>query len=744
MRQDYSGQNLRDRSFKGKDLTGANFSGADVTGANFTNATLKEANFTNAILENAVIKGANFTLSILKKANLSGAKAGLPLYWVIGLLILLFLLAVLSGFTSEYVIDALYSLSSSKSDPKEKLSGLATLLVLIFFFVFTICKGLYPSLQISIFVSAMASSFITFIIRIFGGEKSGGVSFAGVLSAAFVNAGIVDSACIILGITKLNLCNSVVLGSIFGLASFCSSFVVHIRIRNIHIPSQKPEDINWYAIVTGLVIIFIMLLSIHIAYNAMKGDEKFTLIHKISIAFGTIGGTCFHSADLTEANFTGAILQNTDLRKANLKKTYFDNAKGLDSVCSGESYLQNPLVRQVLVSRKGKNKNFDRLDLRGVNFKGSNLVDASFIGADLSDANLQDANLSRAKLVQTQLDGTDLTGATLTGAYIEDWGITNSTLFDGVRCEYVYMRLPTKENPDPLRKPDNNKEVFADGEFGDFIKPIVDTLDLYHNSDVDPRAIAISLKQLAENHPEAELRIVGMEVKGEDKFLLRAKTAASADKSELSKEYFQIYNKLKALAQQEFLALIAEKDSRIASLENMVVTALQSPKFYSNTQIEKVDNMNPNQGGISQNVSGGTMHGGMQAAQGNNNTQTQGDTTVSGDRTINMGDGNYNERIQGDYVQGNYYAAGQQNLAQAAAEIQQLLQQLEQTNPTTTTSEKMTVVAKAVDEIEKNPTLKARVIGAFKSGGKEALKEAIDHPLVNILIASVEGWQEAE
>ena len=45
----------------------------------------------------------------------------------------------------------------------------------------------------------------------------------------------------------------------------------------------------------------------------------------------------------------------------------------------------------------------------------------------------------------------------------------------------------------------------------------------------------------------------------------------------------------------------------------------------------------------------------------------------------------------------------------------------------------MTVVAKVVDEIEKNPTLKARVVGALKSGGKEALKEAVDHPLVNRL-----------
>ena len=42
------------------------------------------------------------------------------------------------------------------------------------------------------------------------------------------------------------------------------------------------------------------------------------------------------------------------------------------------------------------------------------------------------------------------------------------------------------------------------------------------------------------------------------------------------------------------------------------------------------------------------------------------------------------------------------------------------------------------------PTLKAKVINALKAGGTEAFKEAIDHPLVNILVATIEGWQDAE
>ncbi|HEY9851254.1 MAG TPA: hypothetical protein V6D28_17430 [Leptolyngbyaceae cyanobacterium] len=90
-------------------------------------------------------------------------------------------------------------------------------------------------------------------------------------------------------------------------------------------------------------------------------------------------------------------------------------------------------------------------------------------------------------------------------------------------------------------------------------------------------------------------------------------------------------------------------------------------------------------------------------------------------------------------TQHNY--AAQQNLAEAAKDIQQLLQQLSESNPTNTPSEKMVVVEKAIKQIEADPTLRERVIGALKSGGIEAFKELIDHPLVNILIAVLEGWQ---
>ena len=696
MPQDFSHQNLRGRSFKGQNLTGADFSGADIRSCDFTKANLTGANFQKT-------------------------KAGLKSYGIFVFSLLLLLIAGLSGFTAGISITfTTYFFLSLK--PRIFTVFLASFLFISF--VRTVLNVTYGPIAVNI--QLVAAVAIVLAVVAVGAPaaavdepeaKIGAIVVSGVMSMLFVLA------------VALN-----------------SSVTVHepfsTRLIGDGLLRTLVKGGAWFGgIVGGLVG---AAMGSYVGRLALNGDKRFRWIWKITIAFASTEGTSFRGADLTNANFTQAVLKSSDFRNAILTHTCWYQAKKLDCIRPGTTYLRNVQLQQWLIHKQGQHKNFNRQDLRGVNLQGVNLADASFIGADLSEANLQNADLSRAKLIQTQLDGTDFTGATLTGAFIEDWGITKDTKFDVVRCEYVYMRLPTRENPDPLRKPDNNKEVFATGEFGDFIKPIFDTLDLYHSQGIDPRAIAISFKQLAENHPEADLRIVGMEVRGEDKFLLRAKTAIAADKSQLSAEYFATYNQLKALAEQEVKALIAEKDSRITDLQNMLVTALQRPSFYSN--VEQVGFMSNNPSGFSV---GGSVGGDINNVQGENNQQRVSNKTSNFNlQNAQFGGGLVNaDTVTANQIGGNitnYSTEQRQNLAEAAAEIQQLLDQLSQTYPTTTTSEQMIAVAKAIDEIENNPTLKARVIGALKSGGKEAFKELIDNPLVNILLASIEGWQEAE
>nr|WP_322711357.1 pentapeptide repeat-containing protein [Nostoc sp. ChiSLP03a]MDZ8212570.1 pentapeptide repeat-containing protein [Nostoc sp. ChiSLP03a] len=681
MPQDFSHQNLRGRSFKGQDLAGANFSGADIRSTDFTGANLIGANF-------------------------SHAKAGLEKRWGIYLPIALFLFVGLLGVFS-YITNYLGLLIVKTPVLESQIIACTTFILLTTFFISTISQGLETGLKVFTLIGGIIIVFSAGIklVPAFTGAATG------VLLVALAILGSVAIAVSIAASNKMLVIIASIIVILAVLASVITSSLQFIS-----------NTIGAILITVGLVIaLSIALSSIYFGYQAIEGNKKYFWIRTIAIAWAARGGTSFRGTDLTNASFTKAVLRNADFRKANLMHTNFYQVKMLDCAELDKTYLQNSQVRNLLITGQGQNQIFDRQNLRGVNLKGANLADASFIGANLSEANLQDANLSRAKLVQTQLDSTDFTGATLTGVYIQDWGITINTKFDGVRCEYVYMRLPTKENPDPHRKPDNRQEIFAPGEFGDFIKPIFDTLDLYHSQGIDPRAIAIAFKELAENNPEAELEIVAIERRGEDKILLRAKTVTTANKSELSRDYFINYNQLKALAEKDFKVLIAEKEYQINKLENMITTALERPRFYVQNYHNQGDTI-MSEGSKKQSnydFKGAQFAGGL----------------VNAD-TVNA------HKIGGNIT--NYNPEQKQNLAEAAAEIQQLLNQLGQSYPTSTPLEKQIAVTEALKQIDSNPTLKARVIGALKAGGTEALKELVDHPLVNILLATLEGWQDVE
>ncbi|RUS99080.1 leucine-rich repeat domain-containing protein [Trichormus variabilis] len=91
--------------------------------------------------------------------------------------------------------------------------------------------------------------------------------------------------------------------------------------------------------------------------------------------------------------------------------------------------------------------------------------------------------------------------------------------------------------------------------------------------------------------------------------------------------------------------------------------------------------------------------------------------------------------------QNNYTAEQKQNLAEAAEEIKQLLDQLSKNNQTSTNE----VITNAIhQEIKRNPTLKTRLIAALKAGGLEALKAIFNHPVFSIPAETIKGYLEAE
>ncbi|MEL0588154.1 MAG: pentapeptide repeat-containing protein [Planktothrix rubescens PR222] len=431
---------------------------------------------------------------------------------------------------------------------------------------------------------------------------------------------------------------------------------------------ETPQQLLSSALVSlpSLPIIF------YVREKALAGDSKYLFFRTLAINLCAMLGTTFEKADLTDADFTGAVLGNTNFREANLTRTCWKDARNLHKARVEGTYLENEKIRQLLVTGDGRDQNFDGLDLRGCNLRNADLTDASFINTKLSEATLEGANLTRAKLVKAQLYGTNLKNAILTGACIQDWAISLDTQLEGIKCEYIYMRLETKEDPDPWRKPDNRNETFKDGDFTDFIAPIIKTqqlyqtqnidlrivaenytiLDIFHHQGLDPSASAIAFQKLIEKYPEAGLKVLSIEGRGNEKIHFKAQVTDDVSRSILSQEYSAIYNQIKSGTYsdlQAFLAAVAEKDQQIVRFQELLENAIQQPKFYVETYQESRGNITISsvQGNIS-GVVGGDLTGTVDVSQG--------DTEISGDRNIEINKGDYRETSvndQGSYVEGD-------------------------------------------------------------------------------------------
>lgn len=604
-------RNLRGFCFKGQDLTGEDFSNADIQGSDFTNA---------------ILTGANFSKS----------RGGLSLKSLVLISLLIILLTILSGFITGYATGVMVSLPFANfydyqfSSPSKNfwiyalISTLISFLVLFIFFWISLQKGLAFAGITAITIAAcvaMPAAFASVEIATLSLVQSLAISGA----VAGVSYSAVTSVSSVI-ITKARL---LPITTVIGITS--ATFGISFGIAGV-----DDQNVVVTCIISGIVTLILLRLGMLIGKRAWQDDPKYKLVLQLALAI-TARGTCFRGANLTDANFFNASLSNTSFKGACLIRTNWTQVEQLKRAYVNGTYLDQKPIQQLVVTKVGCHQSFERQDLRSLNLDNANLADINLIGADLGGSTLQGANLSRAKLVQTQLQCANLNQACLTGAYIQDWGISTSTHLEQIKCDYIYMRLPTTENPDPCRKPDNRNECFEPGDFSDFMAPIIKTLNLYHQQYVDPRivadqfksldlyhrdgidsaAAAIALKTLAEKYPNSILHVVALEGKGKDKVRLQAQVARNVDLSKLSAEYFQKYGDIQSLNSSDERALlnsIAEKDERILSLESMLAKAIESNRFYVETYYhlgDKVSEKNSphlssNSGDI--NYVGGDIH----------------------------------------------------------------------------------------------------------------------------------------
>ncbi|MBW4536812.1 MAG: pentapeptide repeat-containing protein [Pleurocapsa minor HA4230-MV1] len=521
-----------------------------------------------------------------------------------------------------------------------------------------------------------------------------------------------------------------------------------------------------------------------------------------------LNGANLNGADLSEANLSEADLsrryrrrryiQTADFRGANLSGLNLSglnlNGANLSGANLSKANLSEVDLSGANLSKANLSKaNLNGADLSGVNLNGADLSGVNLSGVNLSGKDLRGINLSETNLSRIQALETNFERAIFTGACIEYWHTNSKTNLNNAICDFVYL-----EQDKQKRLPHDPKQNFEPGEFTKIFQEVENTANLIFSYGINWKAFAYAFNEeniqiyntdggqlFLRKYKALEDGLIVLKVsvppgvskdKVRENLILRYERIISGLEGELkAKNEFlaHVYERLllpgiqinqtvakenemfepeKILILQEIAENCPIKDSQIASDLNLnihdvrvILNQLKSSKFIELR--EHKQSQNPGKSKIDLILVTEITSEGHLALKGkiplNINTNPSS--------VVHINSGNFGiGHMNGGEIKDNAKVAGvineaeQQNLAQAAAEIQHLLEQLSETYPTTTGKERNIVIGKAVDQIENNPTLKAKVINALKAFGIETFKEAVNHPLINILVATIEGWQEAE
>ena len=657
-----------------------NFQRVNLRGQSFKGQDLSGADFSEAD-----IRSTNFTGAILRGANFSSAECGLQRRWAALLVILSWLLAGISGL-------GLLMAGGSVSlildfDLNIQIAGWISFILLVISLIIIIRQGIRAFAVQGVIAGAGTVALVFVVGGVIPG--AGTVAFRGAFAVAvafvfaFAFAGIFAVAvAVALAVT--------VGGTVAGTGAVIAAFTGIGGFAKTVVAGEAKEGAGEVAkiVVRGVVritpfavpvAVAVAVAGAYIGLRALKGDKRDPWMRSFAIAISAIGSTSFRGADLTDADFTGATLRSTDLREAVLTDVRWYGAKMLDRVRPGNTYLKYAQVQQWLIG-KGTDKNFDHQDLQGVNLQGANLTDASFIETDLLEANLAET--------------------IMTGACIEDWNINSQTKLDDVICDYIYF----KKNKQKRRPSDPNRN-FEPGEFAVLVQKSLETVDLIFKEGIDWKAFLSSFQDLQIEYGEQNLSIQAIEKKRDGAFVIRLNVPSEANKAGIESKAKQLYDtELQVLKVENRLLL-----EHNANLNNIVYTLASRPINVETNVVETQDHRN-----INQDLKGASVGSA------------------------------YTEKIEAEQVGGTIINEAQKkNLAEAAAEIQQLLNQLSQTYPTSTTAEQMVVATEAIKRIESDPKLVERILSALKAGSISALEQLLNHPAASFVIAALEDWQKS-
>ncbi len=442
--------------------------------------------------------------------------------------------------------------------------------------------------------------------------------------------------------------------------------------------------------------------------NLYGADLRWATLADADLRNANLEAVKLNGASLLRTNFQFANLIEVDFVKAHIIETNFHLARLGGANLKGANLIGNV---------PGQGLDLGKVNIRQATFDKANLSKTNLSGQNISEQNFRGANLRGANLSRIEALGTDFRDAIFTEACIEDWNINSQTNLNGVICDHVYQKADYQDGKLVFteRRPHDPNKNFAPGEFTKLFQKALETVDLIFKDGIDWQVFLASFQQLQVESGDSQLLVQSIEKKPEGAFVIRVEVPRSADKAAIEASFWQKYQPLLEAKDEQIAFYCQETEVKRKEIEQKREENTMLLRIIE-TMVEK-ENTSPNR----------TIHINTYYEQSGNH----GIGHMSG-----------GEIKEGAKVTGILNEVEKQNLAEAAEEIQQILEQLSQTYPTETLVQKAVVAEEAIKQIENKPTLKKQVLSAIKAMGVQVLMEAIDHPVANVFREGIEAFQE--
>ncbi|MBD1925567.1 pentapeptide repeat-containing protein [Trichocoleus sp. FACHB-90] len=417
-------------------------------------------------------------------------------------------------------------------------------------------------------------------------------------------------------------------------------------------------------------------------------------LSKVDLSNANLSKTDLRFANFSNSNLNSANLSKTDLRSANFSSSNLGKAN-LSGANLSEAYLRKAFLQEA---------NLSKAVLKAAKLSFTNLSKANLSEADLSLAVMEAANLQNADLSAVQVLKTDFMRANLTGACIQDWNINSKTNLGNVQCDYVYLKKAYSFGFSSRYPKDR---TFQRGEFTKQFQQTSEITELFFSNGLTE--FFQSFQELQKHYTDKVMAIQELEPKNDSAIAVRLEFLPTTNKEDTKNFY------------EEQLQLAKVTYALQASTQMIELYKRQNTELVEIAKLQAANSINFNlEATAMSNAEGFTNN-----LQGANIANFANQISDKACQQANQ----YN------------YSPETKSLADAAKEIQALLDQLSQTYSTDTPVAKFALANEAIQLINGNPSLAQRILSAISAGSTSALEQFLNHPAASFFISALEDWK---